>query len=135
MMQCIDQMASHNVLWTMNGWMAIPGSFYVDIKDRRVLALSAVYNNMRDVSVRVSNITRSVLDWSDMLIVMRESSSALCHSSNGEIVASVADGGYMGKCLLDLRKRISSMKEYREGNVALCMTAPVIHYMPIPYSI
>lgn len=107
--------------------MDVPGSFYVDIKDRRVLALSAASNNMRDVSVRMSNITRSVLGWSEavMASLCDNSSSALSgDSSNGEVSAAE---GYMGKYLLDLRKRISSLKEYREGNVGLLLLLHVNH--------
>jgi len=99
--------------------MDAPGSFYVDIKDRRVLVLSTASNNMRDVSVRISNITRSVLGWSEsvMATLSDNSSSALGgDSSNGE-VSVAAEEGYMGKYLLDLRKRISSLKEYREGTI------------------
>lgn len=107
----------------------------MDIKDRRVLALSAASNNMRDVSVRMSNITRSVLGWSEavMVTLCDNTSSALSgDSSNGEVAASSAaavEEGYMGKYLLDLRKRISSLKEYREGNVELLY--PSIYCMPI----
>lgn len=108
--------------------MDAPGSFYVDIKDRRVLVLSTASNNMRDVSVRISNITRSVLGWSEsvMATLSDNSSSALGgDSSNGEVTSVAAEEGYMGKYLLDLRKRISSLKEYREGNVGLLH--PFIH--------
>ena len=110
--------------------MDAPGSFYVDIKDRRVLVLSTASNNMRDVSVRISNITRSVLGWSEsvMATLSDNSSSALGgDSSNGEVTSVAAEEGYMGKYLLDLQKRISSLKEYREGNVGLLH--PFIHLL------
>ena len=100
-----------------------------------MLVLSTASNNMRDVSVRISNITRSVLGWSEsvMVTLSDNSSSALGgDSSNGEVTSVAAEEGYMGKYLLDLRKRISSLKEYREGNVGLLH--PFIHLLHANHS-
>jgi hypothetical protein len=98
----------------MNGCRCVTGAFHVDRKAVRVEVLQIIAAGGRDMSMRAGNVSRAL-------------SSRLCIEEDD----SIADGstgstiGLMEKSLLDAARRVSSVKEGRDGTLGRIITSRV----------
>ena len=137
----------------MNGCRCITGAFYVDRKAVRVAALETLATSTKDLSMRVSSVTRALLhrvevevelEVADMVEVeVQETDEGIVlvdklDSSRGEEgeeqvevpaerairpTGTQSNIGIMGKALKDITRHVNSTKEGRNGSITANITA------------